>query len=448
LKQVACLPLKKKCFINFFFMQDVKQQKEISSLSGAMLSRFQRIRKQTENICRPLQAEDYVVQPIVDVSPPKWHLGHTSWFFEQFVLSVRKENYQLFHPDYAYVFNSYYESVGKRVMRTNRGNLSRPAVEEVYKYRTYINEQMAEYLQEQEVPDEVRYIIELGLQHEQQHQELLVYDIKYILGGNPLFPVYKEHVAAGHKENNLPAAGWLEVPEEVYQVGWDKPGEFHFDNELGVHKEYVHACRLMDRLVTNAEYLEFIKDGGYKDFRHWLQEAWEWVKTDKVEAPFHWHRIDQDWYRFSMHGLERLDMQAPVSHVSFYEADAFARWKGMHLPTEAEWEVACRKYAPSVPAEANMQDSGLFEPQPVQQGNNQLYGDLWEWTSSAYRPYPYYEVADGALGEYNGKFMANQMVLRGGSCATPRDHIRPTYRNFFHPHLQWMYSGIRLAQYM
>lgn len=433
-------------------MQDVQQkERKHSPVSKAdtVLSRFQQIRKQTEHICRPLQAEDYVVQPIVDVSPPKWHLGHTSWFFEQFVLSAHKTGYRLFHPDFAFVFNSYYESVGKRVMRTNRGNLSRPAVEEVYKYRAYINEQMAEYLQEQEATDEVRYIIELGLQHEQQHQELLVYDIKYILGGNPLFPVYTENgEAAALQEKTVRPAGWLEVPEGVYQLGWDKPKEFHYDNEVGVHKEYVQACRLMDRLVTNAEYLEFIADGGYQDFRHWLQEGWEWVKAEKIESPFHWHRVEGEWHRFSMHGLEKLDLQAPVSHVSFYEADAFARWKGMHLPTEAEWEVACRKYAPNVSAKANMQDSGLFEPQPVEGDNNQLYGDLWEWTGSAYRPYPYYTVAEGALGEYNGKFMANQMVLRGGSCATPRDHIRPTYRNFFHPHLQWMYSGIRLAQYL
>lgn len=430
-------------------MQNVQHKEEVQSLSATTLSRFQQIRTQTENICKPLQAEDYVVQPIVDVSPPKWHLGHTSWFFEEFVLSAHKPGYRLYHPDFAYVFNSYYESVGKRVMRTNRGNLSRPVVEEVYRYRAYINEQMAEYLQEQELSEEVRYIIELGLQHEQQHQELLVYDIKYILGGNPLFPVYKKETGRAVRQGKaVRPAGWLEVPEGVYQLGWDKPQEFHHDNEVGVHKVYVQECRLMDRLVTNAEYLEFMADGGYTDFRHWLLEGWEWVKAEKIVAPFHWHKVEGEWHRFSMHGLEKLDLQAPVSHVSFYEADAFARWKGMHLPTEAEWEVACRKYAPKVPGKANMQDSGLFEPQPVEGDNNQLYGDLWEWTGSAYRPYPYYTVAEGALGEYNGKFMANQMVLRGGSCATPRDHIRPTYRNFFHPHLQWMYSGIRLAQYL
>ena len=425
------------------------QEDLIIPTSERVIKRFQRIRKQTELLCSPLQTEDYVVQPIVDVSPPKWHLGHSSWFFEQFVLIPRKKGYKLFHPDYAYLFNSYYESVGKRVMRTNRGNITRPAVEEVYKYRTYINEQMEAYLQEQKVPQEVQYIIELGLQHEQQHQELLVYDIKYILGGNPLFPVYEHAPESSRniKKEERPT-GWLEVQEGVYQIGWDKPQEFHYDNELGIHKEYVPAFRLMDRLVSNAEYLEFMEDGGYENFRHWLQEGWEWVKQSQVKAPFHWHKIEGDWFRFSMHGLEKLDLAAPVSHVSFYEADAFARWKGMHLPTEAEWEVACQKFAPSVPAEANMQDFGLFEPQPSKGGNNQLYGDLWEWTSSAYRPYPYYAAAEGALGEYNGKFMVNQMVLRGGSCATPRDHIRPTYRNFFHPHLQWMYSGIRLAQHI
>lgn len=429
-------------------MHNSQQELAISSVSEEMISRFSRIRQQTEYICKPLEKEDYVVQPIVDVSPPKWHLGHTTWFFEEFVLSSQKKGYRRYHPDFAYLFNSYYETVGKRVLRTNRGNITRPPVDEVYRYRKYVNEQLCEYLQETEVPDKIRYIIELGLQHEQQHQELLVYDIKYILGGNPLFPVYSPAKQSSESAEAVGAAGWLELQEGVYEIGWKDDKTFCYDNELGIHKVYLHAARLMDRLVTNKEYLEFIEDGGYRDFRHWLQEGWEWVKQDKIEAPYHWHRTEDHWSRFSLHGLEKLDMNAPVSHISFYEADAFARWKDMRLPTEYEWEVACRQYVPEVPPIANLQDTDLFEPAVQQKGNPQLYGDLWEWTSSAYRPYPYYQTADGALGEYNGKFMSNQMVLRGGSCATPRDHIRPTYRNFFHPHLRWMFSGIRLAQYI
>lgn len=416
--------------------------------------RFRNIRSQTEQLCAPLQTEDYVVQPVVDVSPPKWHLGHTTWFFEQFVLSADKKDYRLYHPDFAFLFNSYYESVGARVIRTNRGNITRPSVKEVYAYRKYVNEQMDEYLQQQEVSPEIRYIIELGLQHEQQHQELLLYDIKFILGGNPLFPVYSPKNEST-KDSTLRPAGWLEVEEGVYQIGFsssvENAGEgedFCYDNELGSHKVYLHACRLSDRLVSNSEYLEFMADGGYQNFRHWLQGGWEWVKTEQAVAPFHWHRQNDAWYRFGMHGLEKLDPAAPVSHINFYEADAFARWKGMRLPTEYEWEVACHKYAPHVPEAANMQDKAVYEPLPASVDNYQFYGDLWEWTGSAYRPYPFYQAADGALGEYNGKFMASQMVLRGGSCATPPDHIRPTYRNFFHPHLRWMFSGIRLAQYL
>ncbi|WP_026135614.1 ergothioneine biosynthesis protein EgtB [Nafulsella turpanensis] len=428
-------------------MEQLREQTAATTAVEALYERFRRIRKQTEEICAPLQAEDYVVQPVVEVSPPKWHLGHTSWFFEEFVLKPRKEGYRLFHPDYAFLFNSYYESVGRRVMRTNRGNLTRPSVAEVYAYRKYVNEQMEEYLLQAELPDDIRFVIEMGLQHEQQHQELLIYDIKFILGGNPLFPVYKE--LAMERPANVPkAANWLEVEEGLYTIGCNQPDTFHFDNERGAHKEYLEAFRLMDRLVTNGEYIEFMEDGGYKDFRHWLQEGWEWVKQEKIQAPFHWHQVEGEWYRYSLHGLEKLNLQAPMSHISFYEADAYARWKGMRLPTEAEWEVACRQYSPHIPGSANLQQSGVFEPQPPQSGNYQFYGDLWEWTASAYRPYPYYEAPEGALGEYNGKFMINQMVLRGGSCATPEDHIRPSYRNFFHPQLRWFFSGLRLAQYV
>ena len=433
-------------------MQNI-QEATVATSTEQLQHRFQSVRSQTEQLCAPLQTEDYVVQPVVDVSPPKWHLGHTTWFFEQFVLQAEKKDYQLFHPDYAFLFNSYYESVGVRVIRTNRGNITRPSVKEVYDYRKYVNGQMEEYLQQQELRPEIRYIIELGLQHEQQHQELLIYDIKYILGGNPLFPVYAPLKGDRKELREAKPQGWLEIPEGLYTIGCEDAGSdgvsrFCYDNELGVHKVYLHACRLADRLVTNSEYLEFMEGGGYLDFRHWLQEGWEWVKEEQAVAPFHWHKQEGEWYRFGLHGLEKVDPAAPVSHVSFYEADAYARWKGMRLPTEYEWEAACNKHAVQVPEDANMQDKGVLEPQAAKKDNPQFYGDLWEWTGSAYRPYPFYQAADGALGEYNGKFMVNQMVLRGGSCATPRDHIRPTYRNFFHPQLRWMFSGIRLAQYL
>lgn len=389
-----------------------------------------------------------MVQPVVDVSPPKWHLGHTTWFFEEFVLSKNLPGYKRYDDQFAYIFNSYYETVGKRVLRTNRGNITRPPVEEVYRYRQHINRHMERYLQEESIGEEVQQLIELGLQHEQQHQELLIYDIKYILGGNPLFPVYTPRVPESAADKISPAPmRMISIDEGIYEIGWEHPDKFSFDNELGRHKVYLQPYAIADRLLTNREYLEFMEDGGYGYFRHWLHEAWDWVKQEKIQSPFHWHQVDGEWHRFTLHGLEPLKLDEPVTHVSFYEADAFAKWKGLRLPTEQEWEVACRMINPQPPAVANFQDSKIYEPRPRQGRDLQFWGDVWEWTASSYRPYPYFHEAEGAVGEYNGKFMINQMVLRGGSCATPRDHIRATYRNFFSPNLRWMYSGIRLAQH-
>lgn len=409
-----------------------------------MRQKFLTVRKRTEEICKPLTPEDHVVQPIVDVSPPKWHLGHTTWFFETFILISHLESYTAFNPKYNYLFNSYYESVGKRVIRTDRGNMTRPTVAEVMEYRKYVDEHIVEFLEANpEMESSLEEVFELGLQHEQQHQELLLYDIKYILGNNPLFPAYLKERDVRSEDPG--SEKFIEIEGGSYEIGHQGEG-FCFDNELGRHQVYLHDYAIMDRLVTNGEFLEFMVDGGYQNFRYWLSEGWEWVNVNDVQAPYHWHLVDGHWQRYSLRGgLTEVDMYAPVTHISFFEADAYAKWKGLRLPTEMEWEVAAQRQ-PEMNEAANFMESKNFEPVASSNKNNQMFGDVWEWTHSAYLPYPFYEAPEGAVGEYNGKFMINQMVLRGGSCATPRDHIRSTYRNFFHPHLRWMFSGMRLAK--
>ena len=347
---------------------------------------------------------------------------------------------RFFNENYGYLFNSYYETVGARVIRTDRGNMTRPSLNEILEYRSYVDEALMLFL-EREMSHSLEDLVELGLQHEQQHQELLYYDIKYILGNNPLFPEYlpvadQANVKVQHPES-------LVIDEGVYSIGFDEQG-FHFDNEQGVHKVYMHGCEIENRLITNGEYLEFMLDGGYQDFRHWLSEGWEWVNTNGIKAPFHWHFNDDEWFVYSLRGgLKAVELSEPVMHVSFFEADAYAKWRRKRLLTEFEWEVACKRYG-KVNGHSNFCELNNLAP-VASNNNNQLFGDVWEWTSSAYRPYPFYEAPKGAVGEYNGKFMINQMVLRGGSCATSKTHIRNTYRNFFHPHLRWMFSGIRLA---
>ncbi len=380
----------------------------------------------------------------MDVSPPKWHLAHTTWFFETFVLS-NSPGYKVFNDDYGFLFNSYYESVGKRVLRVNRGLMTRPTIDEVMDFRQFVDERMEAFLTSGSVPSDLLPVIELGLQHEQQHQELLLYDIKYILGHNPLFPPYRENGPS--QPSGSPAElHFLPVGEGLYEIGYEG-NEFHFDNEEGVHKTFLHDFAIANRLVTNGEYLEFIQDGGYSDFRHWLSEGWEWVKAGQIKAPHYWYEIDGQWHNYTLHGLQKVDPNLPVAHVSYFEADAFARWKGLRLPTEFEWEVACRKYAPEIPESANFVDQRQFGP-TVESDEYQFYGNLWQWTSSSYLAYPYFKTVEGAIGEYNGKFMVNQMVLRGGSYATSSNHIRPTYRNFFHPNLRWLFNGIRLAKHI
>lgn len=381
--------------------------KEISDLLAATRSR-------TEELCTPLETEDFVVQPVEYVSPPKWHLGHTSWFFEEFVLKSQMADYRVFNSQFSYVFNSYYESVGNRVIRTDRGNLSRPTVSEIIKYRQYVTAALMDFLKS-EVSQEVLEIIELGIQHEKQHQELLLTDIKYILGNNPLFPVYDKT----YDENPEIAskAAFIKIPAGVYEVGHNSTGKFHYDNEESRHKVYLEEYSISTELVTNAEYLDFMEDKGYTDPLLWHAEGWDWKNLHNIASPMYWYKVGSSWQQFTLQGLKPIQADAPVTHISYYEAFAYAQWKQRRLPTEFEWEVAA---------------------------SNLRYGIRWEWTESAYLPYPGFSKAPGALGEYNGKFMVNQKVLRGGSIATPENHFRPTYRNFFHPHLRWQFTGFRL----
>lgn len=407
--------------------------------------KFGEIRVLTEKLTSPLMPEDFVAQPVIDVSPPKWHLGHTTWFFEEFVLRKYKQDYKLFDKDFRFLFNSYYDSIGERVKRQQRGNLTRPPLEKVFEYRNYVDHHLLAFLSSGNLPEEIYQIIELGLQHEQQHQELIMTDIKYILSRNPLLPSYLEKEPAISTELLPRAVKYLSVDEGIYHIGYNG-NDFCFDNELGYHKVYLQAFKVMDRLVTNREYLEFIEDGAYARFDFWLSEGWEWVRLNEVKAPLYWQQIEGEWYQFTHYGLRKINMDEPVTHVNYFEADAFATWAGKRLLNEFEWEIAAQIYSPEIPASANMLNNGIYIPQNKAPNNYQFFGDNWEWTQSAYLPYPYYKKQNGALGEYNGKFMISQMVLRGGSCVTPVDHIRHTYRNFFHPHLQWQFSGIRLAE--
>jgi ergothioneine biosynthesis protein EgtB len=382
-----------------------------------LINLFTKTRSRTEEICSFLKTEDYVVQPIEDVSPPKWHLGHTTWFFEEFVLKENVRGYQVFDDRYAYVFNSYYESAGDKVVRSDRGNLSRPTVSEVYEFRKYVTEQLLEFLTKEQPSAQLRKVVELGCHHEKQHQELLLTDIKFILGNNPLHPVYHK----GFEENQTQdfPQEWISMEEGIYKIGHHHRDTFCYDNELGYHKTFLHEYQISNKLITNKEYLEFMIDGGYDQVLLWHAEGWDWVKQNGIKSPFYWFEVNGSWQQYTLAGLEPLDLQAPVTHLSYYEAFAYAQWLGMRLPTEFEWEAAQKRFD---------------------------WGCRWEWTESAYSPYPHYTKAPGALGEYNGKFMVNQKVLRGSSVATAPNHVRPTYRNFFHPHLRWQFTGLRLAK--
>ena len=412
-----------------------------------LVRHYNQVRQLTELLCQPLVTEDYVIQAMPDVSPPKWHLAHTSWFFETFILALASPDYRSPHASYAYLFNSYYEASGERHCRPKRGLLSRPTVEEVYRYRTHVDRHMTAFLEDLHGEKLERWspVVELGLHHEQQHQELLLTDVKYNFACNPLRPAYM----AADIPARAPAASpsrWVSFLEGVYWIGHNGHG-FSFDNESPRHRSFLEPFELASRLITNGEYLAFMADGGYERPELWLSMGWDTVQREGWQAPLYWQRRDGNWWTMTLAGMQPVRESEPVCHVSYYEADAYARWADARLPTEVEWEVA----ATPLPIKGNFVEQQIFHPVAISQIDAsiplaQMFGDVWEWTQSHYSPYPGYTAAPGALGEYNGKFMANQFVLRGGSCATSVSHIRPTYRNFFPADTRWQFMGIRLAR--
>jgi ergothioneine biosynthesis protein EgtB len=419
----------------------VDSRPELTSEESSLGERFSRVRRETERLIEPLSAEDCVIQSMPDVSPTKWHLAHTSWFFETFVLLEAAPGYSRPREEYAFLFNSYYEGVGARYPRSQRGLLSRPSLEEVLTYRRRVDEATLGLLAGIEPDGHLARIIELGIHHEEQHQELILMDIKHVLSQTPLDPAYRK--VPRSPSGAPPLLRWDAFAAGLAQVGHEGRG-FAFDNEGPRHPAYVAAFEIGSRDVTIGEYLDFVKDGGYTRRELWLSDGFATATREAWTAPLYWRREGSGWSIFTLAGRRVLDAAEPVSHVSYYEADAFARWAGGRLPTEVEWEVAARE----APVRGNFLETGSFHPcpAPLDGPASGYFGDVWQWTASAYAPYPGYRAPAGALGEYNGKFMANQFVLRGGSCVTPRRHVRSTYRNFFYPHQRWQFAGIRLAR--
>jgi ergothioneine biosynthesis protein EgtB len=422
----------------------------------SLRDRFHQVRNFTNSLCADLEPEDCVVQSMPDVSPTKWHLAHTTWFFETFILKKFVPGYHAEIPEYAYLFNSYYNAAGDMHRRDLRGLISRPSVSAAQRYRASIDSHIGDLLAnaDENLIDEIEPIFVLGMHHEQQHQELLITDIKHVFAQNPLYPVYRVRAAATPSQrtgqNGDAATNFVDFDQAVVGIGHHGRG-FAYDNEGPRHQALVPAFSLASRPVTNGEYLAFIEDNGYSRPEFWLSLGWMTVNEQRWNAPLYWTKRDGRWWSFTLSGFHPVDESEPVTHISYFEADAYANWAGARLPTEFEWERAASDH----PIEGNFVESELFHPSAVVSAVSaekigrrlhKLFGDVWEWTRSAYSPYPGYRAAPGALGEYNGKFMCNQYVLRGGSCATSRTHIRPTYRNFFQPEKRWQFTGIRLAR--
>ncbi len=407
-----------------------------------LADRFDATRRLTEVLAAPLSAEDQTVQSMPDVSPTKWHRAHTSWFFETFLLVPSLPGYEVFHPDFGFLFNSYYEGVGARYPRADRGLVSRPGIVEVADYRRHVDAAMTDLLGRG--PDPVTAsLVELGIQHEQQHQELLLMDIKHVLSRNPMLPAYGPRGPQPPGRAEQPT--WTTHPGGTVPVG-HAGGEFGFDNEFPRHLVHLEAFDLADRTATCGEWLAFMDDGGYRRPELWLADGWATVTAEGWDAPLYWSSREDGWHEFTLAGDSRVDPDRPVSHISYYEADAFARWAGGRLPTESEWEVATLARSATFGTAGNLLDTAALHPAPVSGPTSAPFGDVWQWTASAYSPYPGFAPAAGAVGEYNGKFMVNQYVLRGGSCVTPVDHVRATYRNFFPPSARWAVAGLRLAR--
>ena len=425
--------------------------------ASELIESFYKTRAFTEKICAPMETEDYVIQSMADVSPTKWHLAHTTWFFEAFLLNNSYPHYEPLNLQYNYLFNSYYNAIGDQFCRPRRGQISRPTVKEVYEYRQYVTEKVVDLvrmLDADDALDSVRPTIILGINHEQQHQELMVTDIKHVLSMNPLRPALFSR-PDDQAEENPTEHRWLPYEGGLREVGYDGP-EFHFDNESKRHRVYLEPFEIGSRLVTNREFTHFMADGGYQRPDLWLALGWAAVQEaslaehdwEKLDKPLYWFRTDFGWMQYTLAGPRLVDPDEPVTHVSYFEADAYARWSGVRLPSEEEWEVAS---ADSVISGGNFSGNLQFHPRPLASDASmdrpqQMFGDVWEWTRSSYSAYPGFRPWEGAAGEYNGKFMADQLVLRGGSCATPEEHIRPSYRNFFPAPTRWQFSGIRLAR--
>ena len=401
------------------------------------IQRFLDVRANTEALAAPLSPEDQTVQSMPDVSPTKWHRAHTTWFFETFILGPNRPDYQPFHPDYGFLFNSYYEAVGPRYQRSARGCVSRPGCAEVKQYRDYVDAEMQRYM-DGGPDDRTRSLIELGLHHEQQHQELLLMDIKHVLSMSPLDPPYQPAVTPS-PGRATGRADWIKHDGGPFEIGHDGSG-FAFDNEGPSHLVQLRPFAIADRLVTCRDWMQFIDDGGYRTAGLWLSDGWAAVQAGDWEAPLYWRRDEEAWSVYTLQGRRAVDPGEPVCHVSYYEADAFAAWSGSRLPTEFEWEAVARQF----PGAEHQAAEVTVHPQV--QSEPSLFGEAWAWTASSYSPYPGFHPAAGAVGEYNGKFMVSQQVLRGGSCATPPGHVRATYRNFFPPSARWPFTGLRLAK--